>query len=185
MAKHLFQKGYIPWNKGLPSPMKGIKMSEESRLKMSIAKKGKPSPNKGKKYVYKARPKMLGKTWKLNPDKDYSGVNAHNWKGGISSEKGYHYRKAGRMYDMRKRSNVGFHTWEQWQDLKAKYGYMCLCCKKVEPEVYLCVDHVVPVSKGGSNDISNIQPLCRSCNSRKHAKDYDFRPLITIKTTTI
>lgn len=140
-------------------------------------KKGQVSPNKGKKYPYKARPKMLGQTWKLSPDKVHRGEESSHWKGGVSLIKGYHYRMAGRMYDLRKRINIGEHTWEQWQEVKSKYGNMCLCCKQTGVE--LCADHIIPVSKGGSNDISNIQPLCRSCNSRKHAKTIDFRFLIT------
>lgn len=32
-------------------------------------------------------------------------------------------------------------------------------------------DHRVPLSAGGTNDISNIDLLCPTCNVRKHAKD--------------
>lgn len=69
----------------------------------------------------------------------------------------------------------GTFTAQEWNDLKAQYGYRCLCCGRQEPEIVLTVDHVVPISLGGHNDISNIQPLCLSCNTSKgnrHITDY-------------
>ena len=34
----------------------------------------------------------------------------------------------------------------------------------------LSVDHKIPVAAGGTNDIDNLQTMCRPCNSRKGAK---------------
>lgn len=49
----------------------------------------------------------------------------------------------------------------------ARDDYRCVTCGTRED---LTVDHIHPVSKGGTNDMENLRTLCRSCNSRKGAK---------------
>lgn len=72
----------------------------------------------------------------------------------------------------RKQNQGGSYTAQEWRELCQKYDHRCLCCGKVKR---LTPDHVVPLSKGGSNDISNIQPLCLPCNLRKASKTIDYR----------
>jgi 5-methylcytosine-specific restriction endonuclease McrA len=70
----------------------------------------------------------------------------------------------------------GSHAIEEWEELKAQHAYTCLCCGKSEPEIELTRDHVIPLEQGGSDWISNIQPLCATCNSKKSTKYIDYRP---------
>lgn len=110
----------------------------------------------------------------------------HNWKGGVTENKAEYqkehrennrpqYALYTRIRNYRKKGAVGAHTLQEWEDLKKFYNYMCLCCKKQEPFIKLTEDHIIPIIMGGSNTIDNIQPLCRSCNSKKHTKTIDFR----------
>lgn len=143
-----FKKGYKSWL--------GKKLSSEHIQKLKDSHKGKKSNNALEIY----RDKKGG----------FIGENHPNWKGGISKER-YHYARERRIREM---EAIGFHTLEQWQELKKKYDYMCLCCKQKEPFIKLTEDHIIPLAKKGTDDISNIQPLCRSCNSIKHTKTIDY-----------
>lgn len=66
----------------------------------------------------------------------------------------------------------GRHTADEWMALREWFGNACLCCGTHDD---LTADHVIPLVKGGSNDIANLQPLCRVCNSTKHDKEIDYR----------
>lgn len=65
------------------------------------------------------------------------------------------------------KANGGSHTVNEWRLLCALYNWRCASCEKKRP---LTKDHIIPVIQGGSDDISNIQPLCRACNSSKHGR---------------
>jgi 5-methylcytosine-specific restriction endonuclease McrA len=76
----------------------------------------------------------------------------------------------------RERNAFGSFTRSEWVTLLDAYSHTCLSCLKSDPEVKLTADHVVPLVKGGSNTIDNIQPLCGPCNSSKGTKIIDYRP---------
>lgn len=45
-----------------------------------------------------------------------------------------------------------------------EHGGKCAICGAT---MHLEIDHIIPVSKGGRENESNMQVLCRSCNSKK------------------
>lgn len=62
------------------------------------------------------------------------------------------------------KSDIGTHTPQEWNEVIKKHGGKCAYCKQ---EKKLTKDHIIPLSKGGTNTIDNLQPLCRNCNARK------------------
>ena len=107
---------------------------------------------------------------------NYKPHEQNSWKGGVSSYEAHRKwvaKNKERMAHLKARRYArekgadGSHTLEEWQKLKEIYGNVCAVCKENKP---LTKDHVIPLSKGGSDYITNIQPLCRNCNSKKWSK---------------
>ena len=107
-----------------------------------------------RKYYYKNKEHLIKyiKQWKKE---NYERVKLH-----------------GRTRESRLRASIGSFNIREWLDLCNKYNNKCVCCNKKRK---LTVDHVVPISKGGTSFISNIQPLCGKCNNRKRNKIKDYR----------
>lgn len=97
------------------------------------------------------------------------------WDGGVSQTEAHRRWKKKNPERMaflkacryaREKGAKGSHTFDQWKLLKIKFRHKCAICFQYKP---LTKDHVIPLSKGGSDNIENIQPLCRNCNSKKWA----------------
>ena len=51
--------------------------------------------------------------------------------------------------------------------------FTCQYCGKSAPDVILEIDHIIPVAKGGTNEIMNLVTACRDCNRGKRDKTLD------------
>lgn len=71
--------------------------------------------------------------------------------------------------------NVSVRTRHQ---ILERDGFKCVDCgASPATGAVLEVDHTIPISKGGSNDPSNLRTLCSDCNRGKSDRIVDYRPL--------
>jgi 5-methylcytosine-specific restriction endonuclease McrA len=78
------------------------------------------------------------------------------------------HRVGARLRQLGLRQLEGSHTEDEWDELLEAFEHKCFGCGITDVE--LTRDHITPVSKGGTDNIDNIFPLCRSCNSKKGVK---------------
>ena len=177
--------------KGVKGFQKGHKLSEEVKKKIGDANRNqvyfncdycgqissdKPSSYKKKKRHFcgmKCYSDFRKNKLPLEEQHAYKGVRKTG-----ESKQVYHCRYAknnperishlkARRY-AREKNAEGSHTLEEWQGLKEIYDNKCVHCGEKKK---LTKDHIIPLSKGGTDYIINIQPLCRNCNSKKWAHE--------------
>ncbi len=69
-------------------------------------------------------------------------------------------------------SRLAFEAWKEVRDFVfARDDYTCIYCS--ERGGILECDHIVPISRGGTNEPSNLGTACRKCNRSKRAKSVE------------
>lgn len=66
-----------------------------------------------------------------------------------------------------------------WKTAVKRFGWACsgCCVTCIRPSgfnnpIEATLDHIIPISKGGSHTWDNVQVLCRDCNTAKHDRDW-------------
>lgn len=108
--------------------------------------------------------------YKLNKEK--MNAQTRKWREINKEQKRAHHRNR----RARKINAGGKHTSTEVKNLYDKQKGRCIYCLTnivlipKQRNTYHA-DHIIAIVRGGTNDITNIQLLCGSCNMRKHAKD--------------
>jgi len=113
----------------------------------------------------KERNAEVGKIYREN-NRERLASNQKAWCKENPEQRALHYRNR----RARRKLAPGRHTSADITNLYSLQKGKCACCLTSIKKGYQ-IDHIVALSKGGSNDKYNLQLLCAPCNQRKHAKD--------------
>lgn len=139
----------------------------EKNNKKKVAERAKRYYEKNKDKIKEYKREWLQKDYILNREKYRERSRVYN------KENREKLNLKLKKYRAQKKINGGSHTEKEWQGLLDNIGRMCARCGSLDN---IEKDHIIPISKGGSNSIDNLQPLCRSCNARKNAKEANYIP---------
>ena len=79
-----------------------------------------------------------------------------------------------KKHKLRKKIPVQLRS-EVWKkQFQKQFSALCPCCQQSEIDIFnFEVGHKVAVAKKGSNQLSNLIPICRSCNASMGTMDFD------------
>lgn len=131
------------------------------------------NPEYSKQWIAENKEKVNSRSrqW-YNDNKEHCIKNSRKWRQDNPQKvQAIRHRRRARV-----KNTGGEFSDKEWEYICHIYNNQCLRCGATDKP--LTPDHVIPLSKGGSNNIDNIQPLCRKCNTVKGTKIIDFRPYL-------
>ena len=112
---------------------------------------------------------------RLSVVKKYTNGNVAKLKNGVCACRGCANEKGGmddreyREFLTIKKKEMRKEVMENYfyirEKVFKKYHYRCIYCKR--EDVKLTIDHKVPISRGGTNDLKNLCCACEACNFDK------------------
>jgi 5-methylcytosine-specific restriction endonuclease McrA len=124
-----------------------------------------------KKGKERSRCRKCGITWKRNNAPGFRERERVGLRKFAHSDKG---KEGQRRHIWKRRAllagTISTLTKQEWADILLKHNYSCAYCgsnEKIE------LDHVIPISKGGTHTHDNVLPACRKCNATKNDKPLD------------
>ena len=121
---------------------------------MSAMRKRDRTKNQKQRRVYNA-------LWYQENKKHTNEVRRRWRKRNVLKWRAYAHQRTARQYDA-----TGYASPEAIEARMSFYGYRCYMCRGAFDQI----EHVIPLSRGGTNWPANLRPACRSCNARKHTK---------------
>ena len=138
------------------------------------------------KAEHPERSRELGQNWRDN-NREKARKSARAWRADNLKKKresNRNWNKSNPLnrnilthnYEARKRDNGGTFTFKELNALFEKQEGYCFYCGELlyssfDKDVH--IEHKIPVSRGGSNDISNIALSCSKCNLQKGTKTHE------------
>lgn len=82
------------------------------------------------------------------------------------------YKLRNRRNQHNRRVAGNMPTQKELDDLFDEQGHMCLYC--LDPLTYetYTIEHILPISRGGTNNLDNIGFVCQPCNSSRRNKSF-------------
>ena len=113
-------------------------------------------------------------------------LNLTNMRGALRESKAYSFSKQEVLsaFDQLTTLPNGLYSEDVWRSINLvergmvsnrirfsiyeRDRYRCVKCGRTEAAgAALEIDHIIPISKGGTSEVSNLQTLCRECNIKK------------------
>lgn len=139
-----------------------------SRNKQKVSEK-----NKSFRTKHPDRLRAARKRWAANnPDKVRAHRRAYYYQNKSLVQERNNIRRASR------RAAGGRYSTKAIHEISSAQRNRCAYCRVLLSKTKRHIDHIIPISKGGTSDRRNIQLLCQTCNLEKHARDpIDFARL--------